>query len=202
MPKRGTTLELGRFAAKFAGSVVEHLPEDIDPEIVLYWINHGEHLARRLEALKTIEVSPAAAVSVPTSPFNYDKREQGWRLLEDVVPTISEVSKLELIPFLGEGESVIGGEEMVHRACMELRANLGQRDAEWLCEHQQKIPAKWREYRLVFAGTVWQNPSGDRNVASLYYGGGRLWYMGWDYLSGVCGYGCRLVRSGESAVCP
>lgn len=95
----------------------------------------------------------------------------------------------ELVPFLKEGESSVSGDTMVERA-VELNANLGEDDGQFILEHQDEIPQKLRgKIFLVF--TSWRGPSGPRGVACLRWGGDR-WYQGWDWL-GWGGDG-RLVR--------
>ena len=89
----------------------------------------------------------------PWPKFVYDRTRDGWELLEDVDFAPIDPGKLELVPFLNQGETIIGT-EMARRA-KELRANLGQRHAEFLLEHQAKIPKEFRKYYLVFTGTKW-----------------------------------------------
>lgn len=69
---------------------------------------------------------------------------------------------------------------MVRRARIELNANSGQEDAEWLLEHQEKIPVELRKYYLVFTGTIWQGSFGYRYVACLDWRGGQwILYFRW-----------------------
>lgn len=93
----------------------------------------------------------------PQHVFAYDKTKDGWTLIEDCgfVPAITSPSQLELVPFLHEGESYVNGEVMLQRARAELNANLGQKHAEYLLEHQSEIPKEFRKYYLVFTGTIW-----------------------------------------------
>ncbi|MBI3495500.1 hypothetical protein HY065_02645, partial [Candidatus Berkelbacteria bacterium] len=111
------------------------------------------------------------------SSFQYDLREEGWTLLEDAERKINSAAALELVAFLKEGETVIGGEELVSRARTELRANYGQHDAEWLVKHQEEIPVEFRKFYLVFTGTVWRDRNGNQVVAYLRWNGER-----WDLL--------------------
>lgn len=128
--------------------------------------------------------------------FVYDKRKDDWELLEDVELTLTDPANLEAVPFLKSGESSINGEEMVRRARQELRINLGQHDAEFLLEHQNKIPQELRKYALVFTGTVWRDPRGDRCVAYLSWNGER-WILRFSLLSYDWGSFDRLVRPRE-----
>lgn len=101
--------------------------------------------------------------------FVYDKTKDGWTLISDVGFQLGEV---ELVEFLKPGENSVGGNVMADRA-KELGANLGQKNAEWLEQNQDRIPAKFRQFYLVFPGTVWQGPYGDRCVPYLCWVGGR-----------------------------
>ena len=115
----------------------------------------------------------------PWPKFVYDRTRDGWELLEDVGFTSIDPGKLELVQFLEQGETIIVGTEMARRA-KELRANLGQRHAEFLLEHQAKIPKEFRKYYLVFTGTKWRGPDGRLGVAYLYWRGGQwVLYFGW-----------------------
>lgn len=113
-------------------------------------------------------------------PFVYDKRKDGWELVEDVDFSAVNPAGLELAPFLKAGENSIGGQEMVRRA-RELRANLGQRHAEYLLEHQSDIPAEFRKYYLVFTETIWRHPGGRLDVACLRWRGGQ-WVLSFRWL--------------------
>lgn len=121
----------------------------------------------------------------PTGSFRYDKRKDGWTLLENAPCRISSV--VDGILFLTDGESYINGEEMVRRARVELSANSSQEDAEWLLEHQDKIPVELRKYHLVFTGTIWRGSLGSRYVVCLFWYGDqwvlRFLRLGVDWLS-------------------
>src|SRR3989338_10392851 len=105
--------------------------------------------------------------------FSRDMRKEGWTLLEDVtVPEQISISGLEIFSFLKEGEDHISGEEMRSRA-KDMGANLGQKHAEYLLEHQADIPKDWRSFYLVFSGTCWRYPDGDLIVPCLGWSGGR-----------------------------
>ncbi len=130
-------------------------------------------------------------VSVPV--FVYDKTKDGWKLLENTPRQITSMHDLELVSFLKQGENSVNGEEMVRRARVELNANYGQEDAEWVLEHQDEIPVEFRAYYLVFTGTVWQFPRGYRRCAFLRWSGER-WCLRFFWLDFVWRSGARLVR--------
>lgn len=130
-------------------------------------------------------------VSVPV--FVHDKTKDDWTLLEHASRRITSATNLELVPFLKEKESFVSGEEMVRRARVELDANCGQEDAEWLLEHQDEIPAEFRKYYLVFTGTIWRGSRGNRIVPYLGWIGGR-WCLGFPWLFNDWVSSGRLVR--------
>ncbi len=116
-------------------------------------------------------------------PFRYDRRKDGWCLVEDSLGVV-EISNLEIIPFLrGDEGSISGGE--LHKRALELGGNFGQRQAEYLFEHEDEIPVGWRDYYLVFPGTLLRTPDGYLLVPYLCWRGGRGWCL--DF--GGCGGG-------------
>jgi hypothetical protein len=128
--------------------------------------------------------------------FKYDKRENGWTLLEDIEFSPIKPTELEFVSFQKPGESYINGEEMVRRARTELRANLGQRHAEYLLKHQQEIPVEFRKCYLVFTGTVWRSLDGNRSIACLDWCSGQ-WALDFYRLGGDWSSRGRLVRPRE-----
>lgn len=108
--------------------------------------------------------------------FKRDMSKEGWTLLQDVSEPEISVAFLELVPFLREGEQSIIGEVMTERS-KELGANLGQRHAEYLLEHQEEIPQEWRSFYISFPGTIWRDPHGYRDIPCLRWSDG-----GWDLL--------------------
>jgi hypothetical protein len=116
-------------------------------------------------------------IDAVTGTFELDMRKEGWTLLENSPRRIS--GAIDAVPFLKNGESSVKGKLMATRA-VELDANYGQEDAEWLLAHQDKIPAELREFYLVFPATKWQvlqNADDDPDVPYLFwdrYG----WFLG------------------------
>lgn len=121
--------------------------------------------------------------SEPTGTFKRDMRKEGWKLLKNAALRINSVSNLEFVPVLKGRETSIKGEVLEGRA-LELGANYGQEDAEWLLENQEKIPKELRPFYIVFTETVWGDSVGGRNVACLFFCGGR-WYLGFTWLDHV-----------------
>ena len=137
--------------------------------------------------------------ATPTVSFKRDMHKERWTLLEDVQdpdPETAFVNGLESVPFLENGERRINGEELVLRARGKLRANYGQRHAEYFLEHQEKIPHELRKYYLVFTGTVWRDRLGRRYVPYLYCDGER-WGLHFSWLVSVFGSNDRLPRPRE-----
>lgn len=134
-----------------------------------------------------------------SSTFARDMTKEGWGLLEDVdEPSSISIADLGLVSFFKDGESYVRGEEMVKRA-EKFGANLGQRHAELLLDHQNQIPKEWRDYYLVFPGTIWRGRDGDRYVQSLCWLG-TPWNLGFLGLGLDWPSGGRLVRPCKSGV--
>ena len=127
---------------------------------------------------------------VITGNFKRDRRKDGWTLLEKTPRRINSI--IETVPFLKTDESSVKGEVMATRA-VELDANYGQEDAEWLLEHQDKIPAELRQFYLVFPATSWQGRDGGRSVPFLRWRGGR-WGLDFVWLVDAFRSADRLVR--------
>jgi len=123
--------------------------------------------------------------------FKRDMRKENWTLLENVSRRISSV--IDAVSFLKGSESYINSEKMVRRARMELDANYGQEDAEWLLENQDKIPAKLRKFYLVFPATAWRDSHGCWGVPALSWDGGG-WVLNFSGLGHDWGFSHRLVR--------
>ncbi|MEK7579048.1 MAG: hypothetical protein AAB460_00740 [Patescibacteria group bacterium] len=127
----------------------------------------------------------------PLTGFANDKRKEGWELLEDE-PLVGE-PVLTLAEFLRDGEEYVGGEEMVTRATA-LDGTTGQRHAEQLLGQQKDIPEEYRQFALVFTGTIWRRPEDSgRRVTCLIWGCG-AWYLKFFWLGRAFGRYFRLVR--------
>jgi hypothetical protein len=126
---------------------------------------------------------------VATGTFKYDKRKDGWTLLENSSRRIS--SSIDAVSFL-KNENLVKGNVMAQRA-VELDANYGQEDAEWLLEHQDMIPAELRNFYLVFPATKWRRLVGDRRVPYLRWDG-RRWRLNFLWLGLAFRAYVRLVR--------
>ncbi|MBI4117137.1 MAG: hypothetical protein HY451_00375 [Parcubacteria group bacterium] len=128
--------------------------------------------------------------------FRFDKRKDGWTLLENAPRRISGV--IDAVPFLENGEPSVKGEVMATRA-IKLNANYGQEDAEWLLENQDKISVELRNFVLVFTATVWRDPDGRRFVPCLDWFGGR-WFLRFFWLDRVWSSDDRLAAPRNSLI--
>ncbi|MCX6721559.1 MAG: hypothetical protein NT026_03110 [Candidatus Staskawiczbacteria bacterium] len=117
-----------------------------------------------------------------------DRDITGWTCVE---PAEAEEGEFEpfLQEFLQKGESHVSGEEMVKRA--EIKTGLHH--AEAMLRNQEKIPAEWQKFYLVFT-EVWRGPDGSRRVWCLGWGGGR-WGLDGYWLDGAFDSSARLVGS-------
>lgn len=130
---------------------------------------------------------------------------EDWGIMKDVPLGEGEII-LQLVAFLKEGESSVPGETMLERAEeMEnfvgqhhvRRPLAGQSHAERLLDQTRSIPKEWREFVLIFAGTVWCSPWGDRlEVPSLYWDGAK-WILRFCWLDKDFRSRYRLVRFRE-----
>ncbi|MFH1575518.1 MAG: hypothetical protein ABIB55_01065 [Candidatus Nealsonbacteria bacterium] len=125
--------------------------------------------------------------------FSRDMRKEGWTLVEDVGDLLISIAYLEIVSVLKETEDSISEDEIRSRI-KKLGTNLGQHHAEYLLEHSADIPVEWREYFLVFAGTIWRNYRGDLEMPCLCFDRGR-WRLYFDWLKNYRLQHGRLVRS-------
>ncbi len=119
----------------------------------------------------------------PSHLYAADLIPKGWMVIEDVVPsTTLDVSKLKFRSFLKDGELWVNGKVLRKRA-VELKGNLGLTDAKRFLAEQGKIPAKPRDFYIVFPGTVLRDFVGRLRVPYLDFHGGR-WVLDFNWLVG------------------
>ncbi len=191
MSKSGTasTVLIEGNYAEFLAAIIRQAPRKIDPDTIQNWLRNQEALKNVLEE---------ALTPCPLNFFN-DLILDDWKLDGEIgkpiFTSVRDIGRLQLVESLKEKEDWVDGETLVVRAG-ELDANLGWDDAKFLLKRQDKISEKFREFHLVFTGTIWRNDVGDRWVAFLYwYGGswrGDFWCLDDGFPSDV-----RLVRLGE-----
>lgn len=122
------------------------------------------------------------------------KAKKEWKLLEDI-PFSGEDLTPMIVRFLSRNGDHISRDKVRQRT-KKLGINLGQRHTEWLLEHQNFIPEEWKEYCLLFLGTIWQDHLGCCFVPSLDWDG-ESWCMYFRRLDGQWVSDFRLVSSQE-----
>jgi len=141
---------------------------------------------------QSVELAKAVVALVMGTVFRLvakiERDMTGWECLEPVEAEEGEFEPF-LQEFLREGESRVGGEEMIKRA----ESKTGLRHAEAMLRNQENIPVEWRKYYLVFP-EVWRSLFGVRRVWCLYFNGGR-WRPGCSWLGFDFGSDGRLVGS-------
>lgn len=113
----------------------------------------------------------------------------GWSIQNDetdarsIALTELDLTKVELVTMLKDGETCIQGEEKLKRLKSSDYIRLDADIFLALWENQHFIPESWKEKvngnirYIFFDGTVLQSPLGGRCVLFLYWGGGE-WF--WD----------------------
>ena len=188
MSKHGTAYTLGQYNEVLA-AVQRALPKALDGNDPKKLIPLLQQSGKMIEAglaqlIRSLDIAPV---------FSRDMTKEGWELIEDAQsPWPIVIENLELVSFLKEDENLISSKEMCKRA-KELDANLGQRHAEYLLNHQKEIPAEWQGFYLVFAGTVWRYRFGNLRVPYLSWLGA-TWYLNFHWLGVDWPSWARLVR--------
>jgi hypothetical protein len=139
-------------------------------------------------------LSGETVVTVNNNIFKNNKAEDGWKLLEDV-PFKKEQFVPEVVVLLEPGESKLSriSNEEIKRRSQKLNAHFGQKHAEYLLEHQELIPKKWRNKLLVFPGTVWMSKDNARSIPCIYWDNDE-WHLHFDWLALDWNHSNQLVR--------
>jgi len=132
-----------------------------------------------------------AYVDFQNIPFGMSWKEKGWKSEKDSVIKKGDFF-LELISFCEDGKS-ISGKELERMAIEQGCCELGLAHAEQLLKQQDRIPKSWRKHYLVFAGSVWRDAGGARDVPFLDWDGDR-WYLCFSWLRSDFGSYGRFVR--------
>lgn len=146
------------------------------------------------------QASPIIETLTTSTDFDYDKRNDGWILLEDVNEPVDfevsvtfsvplrgktaslKVSSLELVSFFEPSENqkvTIPAEVVLQRSRGEVGSrklrgcNWGQRHGEALIRDESKMPSEWRARIIVLPGTVWEDEKGGRFVPCMAYDEGQ-----------------------------
>ena len=107
-------------------------------------------------------------------------------MAEDAIPTEltdfgPDKRHYDILGFLRDGEKSVVGHTMVERA-VEMDANLGEDDGQYLLDNQQDIPASLRG-KIVFVFTDWRHPDDSDSVCCVRWDErSRRWVRYWDWL--------------------
>ena len=120
---------------------------------------------------------------VDLSPLSTELIKKGWKLLKDVEPILPGIEgDVEYVPFLHFQDGGFASDDQVQGRAMVLGANLGQRDAEWLVEYQEKLPPRPKGVRyILFPGTIWKHRNEESLLSPYLYWAGEKWdiYVFW-----------------------
>lgn len=118
-----------------------------------------------------MKVLPCMTLLAPTGLI-YDKRKQGWKLLEEG-PKVEGESTLTFLGFVREGEVCVNGQTVLARTAEMDGSESGQHHLEHLLRQAHRIPAELRPYYLVATGTKWENSDGGVCIPHLRFVGDR-----------------------------
>ncbi len=96
------------------------------------------------------------------------------------------LSQVQLVTCLNEGEERIAGEERLERLKENNFIRLDANVFLTLWQNQHLIPEVWKKTNttfIFFEGTILRSPRGGRCVLCLYWGVGE-WFWGYDWLEG------------------
>lgn len=100
----------------------------------------------------------------------YEKfRGDNWKLLCDTNPVlVGTKRKLRFLPVVGQGQECISPHKVWELAGV-LGADLGQIDAEWICDNQDMLSECPDDVLFIlFPGTEWEHPNGAHLWPYLY----------------------------------
>lgn len=125
-----------------------------------------------------------------TTPFNPETFiGKGWKIESDTpTPEGFNLSKVTLKSYFTTGESYATGNETLE--CIGNDMPLNASVLQYLYEHQEEIPEKWKEKTngfityIYFDGTVLVRPDGGRYSLYLYWREGQ-WHWRYDWLDDV-----------------
>ncbi|HMP67385.1 MAG TPA: hypothetical protein PKA60_01375 [Candidatus Paceibacterota bacterium] len=134
--------------------------------------------------------------SKPFDPKKINSLGNEWKIVEEdersLAITELDLSKVQYVDMLEDGETSIRGEEKLKRLKMDGRIRLDAKMSQTFWEDQSLIPESWKEKIngntrcIFFDGTILRNPFGNSCVLYLYWGNGQ-WYWGY-YLVGLRGF--------------
>ena len=124
------------------------------------------------------------------SLFRDKLRERGL-LSVRIAATPAPISDLELIPICGDDEPWISGEDLLMRT-MEVGANLGQEQVEYILENRNDIPEEWGIPFLLFPDVIRRDRPGNLYFPFIYWNG--EWGLEFCLLDSRHSSSGRLVR--------
>lgn len=184
--------------------------DNLDGDTIQKIINDPRQAGREFTAfLKNggrVSVGEPKVITINRGCFNPTEFiGEGWSIITDETDTRStaltelDLSKVKFDTMLKDGETRVGGEEMLKRLKESGNIRLDADVFHTLWENQHLIPESWKEKvngntrYIFFDGTVLQDPFGYRCVLYLYWNGGEWrWHVPWllyvwlaDYPSAV-----------------
>ena len=147
-------------------------------------------------------MAPEVQSTILTLPYSSDVADgampaEEMEILEEAQPDLpKDVAslRLELVPFLGEGETYVDGSELAKRA-KDLKIGFARRLSQFLRQSQGTILKDWRRFCLAFPDLVFKDERGDRRILSLNWKEKeQTWQIGLRWLDRRWGHFTRLVR--------
>lgn len=120
-------------------------------------------------------------------PFMYKYLPKEYEVIEDQEPT----GKTEF-SFVKFTDEYIETEKMIKKS-KEMNCYFGIAEAEYLLDHQDKIPKELQDNYIVFPATILRSPGGDLYVPYLYFDGDR-WVLVFRWESGDWGSRGRFAK--------
>ena len=123
-----------------------------------------------------------------------DIRNNDWtaKEIDKILSEEPTKPEFEFLSFFEEGETSVGGTEMLKRA-KELNACGTQEDLDYLLSHQDEIPEEMKGKYIVF--TELRHPGDSESVACVFWGDGfRRWIQDWGWLDNDWNGRGRVLR--------
>ena len=124
-----------------------------------------------------------------------DIRNNDWtaKEIDKILSEEPTKPEFEFLSFFEEGETSVGGTEMLKRA-KELNACGTQEDLDYLLSHQDEIPEEMRDKYIVFTEVTKRRPDDSEHVAYVFWDDdSRCWARYWRW---CC---CRRARTAAPA---
>ena len=101
----------------------------------------------------------------------------------------------EILSFHKEDELYVLGYTMVKRA-VEMSANLGEDDGQYILKHQNDIPEEFR-VNVIFVFPDWRHPDDTSLVSCIYCG--NYWTQMWEKLNYDCARHVYILRRKQNS---